>query len=55
MVTNTVFQWLLWGFKDNVSLLIGSIVVLSLSLPKSINANIMAFGSGLFIADYIFC
>jgi hypothetical protein len=45
MVTNTVFQWLLWGFKDNVSLLIGSIVVLSLSLPKSIIANIMAFDS----------
>ena len=54
MATNTIFQSLLWGFIASIPLLLGSIVALFVSIPKSIIATIMAFGSGVLIAALSF-
>jgi ZIP family zinc transporter len=54
MTTNTIFQSLLWGFIASIPLLLGSIVALFASIPKSIIATIMAFGSGVLIAALSF-
>lgn len=54
MVTNTIFHSLLWGFIASIPLLLGSIIALFVSLPKSIIATIMAFGSGVLIAALSF-
>jgi zinc transporter, ZIP family len=54
MTTNTIFQSLLWGFIASIPLLLGSIIALFVSIPKSIIATIMAFGSGVLIAALSF-
>jgi zinc transporter, ZIP family len=50
----TIFEPLIWGFIASIPLLIGSIVAIFVSLPKSIIAAIMAFGSGVLIAALTF-
>ncbi len=51
---STIFHALLWGFIASIPLLLGSLVALFVSLPKSIIATIMAFGSGVLIAALAF-
>src|SRR6476469_2063149 len=50
----SVFESLVWGFIASVPLLLCSLVALFVSLPKSIIATIMAFGSGVLIAALAF-
>ena len=50
----SVFESLVWGFIASIPLLLGSLVALFVSLPKSIIATIMAFGSGVLIAALAF-
>ena len=51
---STIFHALLWGFIASIPLCLGSLVALFVSLPKSIIATIMAFGSGVLIAALAF-
>ncbi len=51
---HNIFESLLWGFIASVPLVIGSVVALFVSLPKSIIAAIMAFGSGVLVAALTF-
>src|SRR5919112_449754 len=50
----SVFESLVWGFIASIPLLLGSLVASFVSLPKSIIATIMAFGSGVLIAALAF-
>jgi ZIP family zinc transporter len=49
-----VWESLIWGFVASIPLIIGSVVALFVSLPKSIIAAIMAFGSGVLVAALSF-
>jgi zinc transporter, ZIP family len=49
-----VWESLIWGFVASIPLIMGSIVALFVSLPKSIIAAIMAFGSGVLVAALSF-
>ena len=49
-----IFESLLWGFIASIPLLLGSIVASFVSLPKSVIATIMAFGSGVLVAALAF-
>jgi zinc transporter, ZIP family len=52
--SHTIFESLLWGFIASIPLVIGCTVALFVSLPKSIIAAIMAFGSGVLVAALTF-
>ncbi len=49
-----MFESLLWGFIASIPLVIGCTVAIFVSLPKSIIAAIMAFGSGVLVAALTF-
>ena len=49
-----MWESLIWGFVASIPLIIGSVVALFVSLPKSIIAAIMAFGSGVLVAALSF-
>jgi ZIP family zinc transporter len=51
---HNIFESLVWGFIASIPLVIGSIVGLFVSLPKSVIAAIMAFGSGVLVAALTF-
>jgi zinc transporter, ZIP family len=51
---HNIFESLLWGFIASIPLVIGCIVALFVSLPKSVIAAIMAFGSGVLVAALTF-
>ena len=52
--SHTILESLIWGFIASIPLVIGCIVALFVSLPKSIIAAIMAFGSGVLVAALSF-
>ena len=51
---HSIVESLLWGFIASIPLVIGCTVALFVSLPKSIIAAIMAFGSGVLVAALTF-
>ena len=51
---HTIIESLLWGFIASIPLVIGCTVAIFVSLPKSIIAAIMAFGSGVLVAALTF-
>ena len=54
MPYHTISESLLWGFIASIPLVIGCIVALFVSLPKSVIAMIMAFGSGVLVVALTF-
>jgi hypothetical protein len=54
VVTNTVFHSLFRGFVASIPPLLGSILALLSSLPRSMIATIIAFGGGVLIAALAF-
>ncbi len=51
---HSIYESLIWGFIASFPLIIGCIVALFVSLPKSIIGAIMAFGSGVLVAALTF-
>lgn len=54
MLDYTILHSLVLGFKPSVPLLIGSLIVLFINLPKQIIESIMAFGSEVLIVALSF-